>query len=149
MCEICGKEFQNEKDMKDHMISHSYHKSDLLNFKCDECDFWGPNAQTMKMHFRRLHSENVSCGICDLEMKDIETLDIHTATCQRCNWCKIEFSFKLPSPSRDRIYFGGWGRERGCQFFSLMDAYISNFSLLLSLELLEKFVVVGCPLPEG
>ena len=26
-----------------------------------------------------------------------------------------------------------------------MDAYISNFSLLLSLELLERFVVVGCP----
>ena len=55
------------------------------------------HAQTMKMHFRRLHSENVSCGICDLEMKDIEdieTLDIHTATSQRfkCNWCNTNFN---------------------------------------------------------
>ena len=48
----------------------------------------------MKMHFRRLHCENVSCGICDLEMRDIETLDTHTLTCQRfkCNWCDTSFS---------------------------------------------------------
>ena len=93
-CGIFDEKFKSEKDMKDHMISHSYHKSDLLQFKCDECDFWGPNAHTMKMHFRRLHSENVSCGICDLEMKDIETLDIHTVTCQRfkCNWCNTSFN---------------------------------------------------------
>ena len=50
-CEICEKEFKKEKGMKDHMISHSYYKSDFLEFKCDECDFWGPNAKTMKMHF--------------------------------------------------------------------------------------------------
>ena len=76
------------------MIAHSYKKSDLLKFKCDECDFWGPNAQTMKMHFRRLHCEKVSCGICDLEMRDIETLDTHTLTCQmfKCNWCDASFS---------------------------------------------------------
>ena len=92
-CEICENEFKNQKDMKDHMISHSYCKSDLLKFKCDECEFWGPNAQTMKMHFRRLHCENVSCGICDLEMKDIDTLDTHTSTCQgfKCNWCDKRF----------------------------------------------------------
>ena len=36
------------------------------------------------------------------------------------------------------------GRGGGVQFFSLMDAYISNFSLLRSLELLEKFVVGRC-----
>ena len=45
------------------------------------------------MHFRRLHSENVSCGICDLEMNDIESLDTHTLTCQKfkCNWCDKSF----------------------------------------------------------
>ena len=31
----------------------------------------------------------------------------------------------------------------GGQFFSLIEAYISNLSLLLSLEPSEKFVVVG------
>ena len=93
-CEICEEEFKSEKDMKDHMISHSYYNSDFLKFKCDECDFWGPNAKTMKMHFLRLHCENVSCGICSLEMKDIETLDVHTATCQRfkCSWCDENFN---------------------------------------------------------
>ena len=37
--------------MKDHMISHSFEK---LQFKCDECDFWGPNKQTMKMHIKEI-----------------------------------------------------------------------------------------------
>ena len=32
-CEVCDEKLKNEKDMKDHMISHSYHKSDLLQFK--------------------------------------------------------------------------------------------------------------------
>ena len=58
------------------IISHSYKAAGDLQFKCDECDFWGPNAQTMVMHFRRNHSENISCGLCDFEAKDIETLDI-------------------------------------------------------------------------
>ena len=93
-CEICDKELKSEKDMKDHMISHSYYKSDLLKFKCDECYFLGPNAQTMKMHFQRLHCEYVSCGICSLEMKDIESLDIHTSTCEmfKCSWCEKGFN---------------------------------------------------------
>ena len=48
----------------------------------------------MKMHFRRVHSENISCGICNLEVKDIETLDIHTFICERfqCNWCAKSFN---------------------------------------------------------
>ena len=71
---------QSEKELKNHIISHSYKAAGDLQFKCDECDFWGPNAQTMVMHFRRNHSENISCGLCDFEAKDIETLDIHTLT---------------------------------------------------------------------
>ena len=46
---------------------------------------------------------------------------------------------------KDKVYFFGWGREGGGQFLSLRDAYISNLSLLRSVELLEKFVEVGCP----
>ena len=96
-CEICVEEFKTEKDLKDHAITHTYSKSEFLKFKCYECDFWGPTAQTMKMHFRRVHSENISCGICNLEVKDIETLDIHTFTCERfqCNWCAKSFNNEL------------------------------------------------------
>ena len=46
---------------------------------------------------------------------------------------------------RVRVKLGGKGGQGrgGCQFFSLREAYISNLSLLQSLEPLEKFVVVG------
>ena len=50
-------------------------------------------------------------------------------------------SFHLPREI-GFILVVGEGRGGGGQFFSLMDAYISNFSLLRSLELLEKLVVV-------
>ena len=66
------------------MISHSYQQ---LKFKCDECDFWGLNKQTIKMHIRRIHSETIACGICDFEVRYIETLDTHTLTSEmyQCN----------------------------------------------------------------
>ena len=76
------------------MITHSYSKPEFLKTKCDECDFWGPNEFTMKMHIKRLHCEKISCGICDLEFEDIETLDVHTFACERFkfNWCKKIFN---------------------------------------------------------
>ena len=43
-CENC-KGFRSAGEFKEHMISHSYRQ---LKFKCDECDFWGPNKQTIK-----------------------------------------------------------------------------------------------------
>ena len=58
----------------------------------------------MKMHFRRLHCENVSCGICSLDMKDIETLDTHTLTCERfkCSWCDKSFDNVIDIKSHSR-----------------------------------------------
>ena len=93
-CEICEENFEKEIDLKNHMMTHSYSKPEFLKSKCKECDFWGPNEFTMKMHLKRLHSEKISCGICDLEVADIETLDVHTFTCERfkCNWCKKTFN---------------------------------------------------------
>ena len=52
-------------------------------------------------------------------------------------------SFHLPREI-GFILVVGEGRGGGL-FFSLVDAYKSNFSLLRSLELLENFVVGGCP----
>ena len=39
------------------------------------------------MHFKRLHCENISCGMCDFIAKDVNTLDIHKSTCEiyKCN----------------------------------------------------------------
>ena len=69
-CENCGKGFRSAGEIKEHMISHSYRQ---LTFKCDECDFLGPNKQTIKMHSRRIYSETIACGMGDFEVKDIET----------------------------------------------------------------------------
>ena len=75
------------------MIGHSYKDGSLLKYKCDECDFWGPNITTMEMHFLKLHSETLVCGLCDYEAKDVEVLDTHTFTCEmfKCSRCKQKF----------------------------------------------------------
>ena len=69
---------------------HSYQK---LLFKCEECNFWGPNEHTMKMHVKRRHSETISCGMCNFEANQIETLDTHTFPCEiyKCNEYEISF----------------------------------------------------------
>ena len=46
----------------------------------------------------------------------------------------------LPLPTEDRVKCVSW---RGGVILSLRKAYISGLSLLLCLELLKKFVVVG------
>ena len=49
------------------------------------------------MHYLRLHYEIVSCGIRNLEVKDVEKLDTHTSTCEifkrkRCDISNSNFS---------------------------------------------------------
>ena len=34
-CETCGEDFESEKDLKNHMITHSYSKPEFLKCKCD------------------------------------------------------------------------------------------------------------------
>ena len=89
-CENCGNEFKSAEDLKEHMIIHSYQK---LQYKCDECDFWGPNEHTMKMHVKRNHSETISCGMCNFEANQTQALDTQTFTCEmyKCNECKLPF----------------------------------------------------------
>ena len=92
-CDLCNNDFENENELKEHMITHSYIEASELKFKCDECDFWGPNHHSMRMHFRRLHCKTISCGMCNLEAPDLETLDNHTFTCEmfKCCDCKLVF----------------------------------------------------------
>ena len=80
-CDICeekfidvvGKPWDKER-IDQHRISHSYKCSSKLNYKCEECEFWGPNTLTMEMHVKKQHSEKISCGMCDLEIKQMEEL---------------------------------------------------------------------------
>ena len=87
-CDLCDFEFKNEKEMKKHMYSHSYNN---IQFKCDECDFFGSDELSMELHFRKTHNETVECALCDSTFKDTATLDIHIFTCEvyRCNKCQL------------------------------------------------------------
>ena len=80
-CEICDYEFKifenkpwSKSEVENHIMSHSYQSSDYLNYKCSECEFWGHNSLTMKLHIKKFHSENIICGLCGYEAKEIEEL---------------------------------------------------------------------------
>jgi hypothetical protein len=61
------------------MKTHSY-KSAL--FKCEECEFFGTNHLTMEVHLGKEHSANFECGLCEVEAKDLENLEMHLFTCE-------------------------------------------------------------------
>ena len=88
------------------MISHSFKEASNLKFKCDECEFWGPNAHSMKMHFKRLHCESISCGMCGFEASDLKTLDTHTFTCEmfKCTDCGCGEIFHSISDIKEHVY---------------------------------------------
>ena len=100
-CDICDEKFkylddkQWEKERIDeHRIAHSYTSGSSLQFKCEECNFWGPNRLTMEMHVRRKHSELISCGMCMLVVKSEDILETHLVTCEiyKCNECRTKFT---------------------------------------------------------
>ena len=62
---------------------------------------------------------------------------------RKCSaWKVFRLSFCLPPFLGHRVKYGGWDRESGVgvggPFLSLRIAYISNLSLLLGLETLQK-----------
>ena len=100
-CDICDDKFKywddkpwEKEKIDEHRISHSYTSTSELKFKCEECNFWGPNRLTMDMHVRKKHSEIISCGMCMLEVKNEETLETHIVTCEiyQCNECRTKFT---------------------------------------------------------
>lgn len=95
-CEICNRKFEDLRgkpwdtsEIESHMITHSYRSSGNLNYKCDECDFWGPNSLTMEIHVKKLHSEKIKCGLCASEFLDLGSIDTHLQTCEsyKCIEC--------------------------------------------------------------
>ena len=93
-CEFCGKEQNSNEEMKEHLISHSFkdRSADSI-FKCEECNFWGPNDMTMKVHYKKTHAEKLTCGLCNFESDEVEHLEMHLFTCEtfKCNRCGISF----------------------------------------------------------
>ena len=79
ICDLCESELKNEKELKKHMLTHSYNN---IQFKCDECEFYGSDDLAMEIHFRNTHNEIVECGLCDSTFKDAATIDVQILTCE-------------------------------------------------------------------
>ena len=61
-CELCDQQFENNKEMKKYMETHSYKQA---NFRCEDCDFVGTNKCTMEVHIGKVHSDDFECGMCE------------------------------------------------------------------------------------
>ena len=78
-CHLCEDKFNDVKEMKKHLLTHSYKKAKFL---CDECDFVGKSVVTMEVHIGKKHSKTYDCGLCELETNSTQNLEIHLKTCE-------------------------------------------------------------------
>jgi hypothetical protein len=60
-CELCEKKFENEKEMKRHLKTHSYKKVDV---KCVDCDSVGASEETMEVYTMERNTPGL--GMADL-----------------------------------------------------------------------------------
>ena len=76
--------------MKVHLKTHSFKK---LDFKCEDCDYFGPNVITMEVHHGRKHSQDPECGLCEFKANSRENLETHLVTCEiyDCKRCDLRF----------------------------------------------------------
>ena len=78
-CEFCNTEINNIKEMKNHMLLHSYKK---VSFQCQDCEFVGENKSTMEVHNGKHHANEKECGLCEFNTVNTENLEIHLSTCE-------------------------------------------------------------------
>ena len=108
-CDLCEKMLNSESEMRKHVASHSYTNS---KFKCDECEFLGGNDATMQVHIGKYHTDKFECGLCYIEEKDQESLEIHLATCEvfECGKCdeRLKSISDLKKHIKEKKYPGGF-----------------------------------------
>ena len=68
-CELCKEELGNKKDMRNHMLTHTYSITQNNQLKCEECTFIGDNEWTMYIHFGKQHSKPIECGLSQFKAK--------------------------------------------------------------------------------
>ena len=88
-CHICDIDLKDSKEMKKHMMTHSYKKAGKL--KCKDCEFLGDNKYSMEVHIGKYHSDKFECGLCDDTMKTLSELEVHLFTCEvyKCFNCGV------------------------------------------------------------
>ena len=72
-CELSDYDLESCKELKHHMKTHLCKRVD---YKCEDCDFCGTNSMTMEVHLGKAHCETFECGLCESEMKDLETFRV-------------------------------------------------------------------------
>ena len=70
-CHLCEKICKNRNYLKKYLFTHSYKKA---KFKCSECVFVCQNEISMEVHIGKHHSEQLGCGLCDLEVSNLEKM---------------------------------------------------------------------------
>ena len=63
-CDLCEKTIENKIDLKVHMKTHSYIRSE---FKCEECEYCSETKLTMEVHIGKQHDPKFECGLCGYE----------------------------------------------------------------------------------
>ena len=101
-CDLCDQQIQSVLDLKDHMKQHRYFMSND-NYKCEECEFWGPNEMTMEVHLGRVHADIQECGLCDFQAKNSEELELHLFTCEIFKCSRCDHKSKILSEAKEHL----------------------------------------------
>ncbi|XP_063217030.1 uncharacterized protein LOC134527923 [Bacillus rossius redtenbacheri] len=98
LCDICGKGFKNQKQLRNHKATHTSKQKQLPLADC--CDVCGRNFTNLRM--LRLHKENVhgkmrphSCSCCGYAASSRSSLKMHMRQhtgekpfkCDECSYC--------------------------------------------------------------
>ena len=76
-CEICAKEFKNNRDLKRHLRIHSeIIKGNEKEFKCDICDLGFQTADYLERH-QQSHTNQFKCEKCTTTFKYKTSLQNH------------------------------------------------------------------------
>ena len=76
-CKVCGKLFENDENLKEHMLDHC---------RCTLCDIPFDDVKYLNRHIKVNHSP-IACKICDKECSDKEALDVHLKEHLKCSVC--------------------------------------------------------------
>ena len=84
------------------MRTHTY-KSENSKFNCVECTFIGENEWTMQIHNGKHHMDQIECGLCEFQAKDISNLDMHLSTCKTYECVECEHVSKQLSDMKKHL----------------------------------------------
>ncbi|KAI4879294.1 hypothetical protein NFI96_002867 [Prochilodus magdalenae] len=107
-CLLCGKRFQTQKALQQHMEVHA----GVRSYICSECDRTFPSHTALKRHLRSHTGDHpYECEYCGSCFRDESTLKghkrIHTGEKPyECNGCGKKFSLKHQLETHYRVHTG-------------------------------------------